>query len=77
MVAVAASILTLGTQQLYTHSQRKRDRRSLDREMHALFPDEDAPDLCGVPFGRTTGLVANTAEDGGSISGSLRGVKKQ
>ena len=73
MVAVVASILTLGAQHLYTHSRRKHNRRNLDREMRALFPNEDAPDLAGIPFGRTSGLVAN-AEGGDSMLGN---VKKQ
>ncbi len=68
VVAVAACIFTLGAQRLYTHSRRKHSRRNLDREMRALFPDQDAPDLAGVPFG-TTGLVANGARDGDSTSG--------
>jgi len=77
MVAVAASIFTLGAQQLYTHSRRKRNRQNLDREMRALYRDEDAHDFSGIPFGHTTGLVTNTGGDGDSISGSLRGVKKK
>jgi hypothetical protein len=76
MVAVAASIFTLGAQQLYTHSRRKRNRRNLDREMRDLFPDENAPDLAGIPFGRTTGLVANGGGNGDSISSMLENVKK-
>lgn len=77
MVAVAASIFTLGAQQLYTHSRRKRNRRNLDREMRALFPVDDAPDFTGIPFGRTTGLVANASSgDGDSIFGLRGDVKK-
>lgn len=77
MVAVAASIFTLGAQHLYTHSRRKHNRRNLDREMRALFPDEHAPDLTGLPFGRTTGLVTtNASGDGDSISALLGGVQK-
>jgi len=75
MVAVVASIFTLGAQQLYTHSRRRRNRRNLDREMRDLFPDEDSPDLAGIPFGRTSGLVANGEED--SISTILGNVKMQ
>src|SRR5258706_3841372 len=74
MVAVIASIFTLGAQHLYTHSRRKRNRRNLDREMRTLFPHEDAPDLAGIPFGRTSGLVANAGGDGDSMLGN---VKKQ
>lgn len=77
MVAVAASIFTLGAQQLYTHSRRKRSRRKLDREMRALFPDEDTPDLTGIPFGRKTGLVANVSGDGGDSILGLRGDTKK
>jgi len=74
MVAVVASIFTLGAQQLYTHSRRKRNRRNLDREMRALFPDEDAPDLDGIPFGLTSGLAGG---EGDSISSLLGNVNKQ
>jgi hypothetical protein len=77
MVAVVASIFTLGAQQLYTYSHRKRNRRNLDSEMRDLFPDEDAPDLDGIPFGRTSGLVANVGGDEDSISNILGIVKKQ
>jgi hypothetical protein len=71
IVAVAASIFTLGARHLYTHSSRKRSRRNLDREMRALFPDEGAPDLTGILFGDATGLVASAAGVGESISGWL------
>lgn len=77
IVAVVASIFTLGAQQLYTHSRRKRNRRNLDHEMRTLFPDEHAPDLAGIPFGRTGGLVANASGNGDSISTMLGNVKKQ
>lgn len=76
IVAVVASIFTLGAQQLYTHSRRKRNRRDLDREMRALFPDEDVPDLAGIPVGHMSGLVANAGGDGDSISSILGNVKK-
>ena len=76
VVAVVASIFTLGAQQLYTHSRRKRNRRNLDREMRALFPDEDVPDLAGIPAGHTSGLVANAGGDGDSISRILGNVQK-
>ena len=77
IVAVVASLFTLGAQQLYTHSRRKCKRRDLDHEMRALFPDEDAPDLAGIPFGRTSGLVANASGNEDSISSILGNVKTQ